>query len=143
MRRWLKVAVPLGLAVVLSLLVIGFGSTSIDAARGGNGNGNGNGNGHGGKVLQATLTVEPSNPYSAWGQEYTVNGSDFDPNQWVNIVVSGPGCCLGFNQWADGSGSLSFTRVTGDPGTYTIDAYQWNGRKYVLKASVSFSVVEP
>ena len=38
MRRWLKIAVPVGIAAVLvAVMAIGFGSASIDAARGGNG----------------------------------------------------------------------------------------------------------
>ncbi len=44
MRRWLRIAVPLGLAAVLvSVLAIGFGSASIDAAPGGKSKSGGSG----------------------------------------------------------------------------------------------------
>ncbi len=61
MRRWLKVAVPLGLAAVLvSVLAIGFGSTSIDAAPGGNGKG---------KAKRLAVAVTAASGVNAGGPE--------------------------------------------------------------------------
>ncbi len=100
----------------------------------------GNGNGRGGKSPSATLTVEPSNPFSAWGQEYSVRGTGFSPNVAVKFTMADPGCCLGFNVWTDGDGELSFSRTTGAPGTYKVDAYELKGHRHVLKGTVSFTV---
>lgn len=135
MKRFIPV-----LAVLLAVATLG--ATAVLAAPGGNGKGNAHGvtNGNGGKPLAATLTVEPSNPLSAWGQGYTVRGFGLEPNTSVSITMADPGCCVGFRVWTDGDGNLSFSRTTGKPGTYTVDAYQVKGHRFVLKATVSFIV---
>lgn len=146
MRRWLKIAVPLGIAAaMLSVLAIGFGSTSIDAAPGGNGNGKAygvtNGGGNGG--AKASMWVE-GNPIAAWGvEEYTVNGSGFQPDKPVFLSLATPGCCAGNWIIADSEGDFSFSRATGAPGTYEVTAFQErNNGKLQFMSSVSFAVTE-
>lgn len=147
MRRWLKIAVPLGIAaVMLSVLAIGFGSTSIDAAPGGNGNGKAHGltsdGGNGGNGgAKASMWVE-GNPFAAWGvEEYTVNGSGFHPDEPVFLSLATPGCCAGNWIIADGEGDFSFSRATGAPGTYEVTAFQERSNgKLQFMSSVSFAV---
>lgn len=143
MRGWLKVAVPLGLAALLvSVLAIGFGSTSIDAARGGNGNGKANGHGNGGSSA-ASMWVE-GNPFAAWGEEeYVVQGTGFHPDEPVYLSLATPGCCAGDITVADGDGNFTMTRTTGAPGTYEIKASQFSGKgKLTFMAAVTFIVTE-
>ena len=95
---------------------------------------------HGGKTgPTATLVVSP-NPVQAWGAAYTVTGSGFVANQWVYFSTT---CSGSFNRAADGNGALSFTRVSQWPGTCKYDAYQYDGRRFTLMATVSFEVVAP
>ncbi len=90
MRRWLKIAVPLGIAVaLLSVLAIGFGSPSGLAAPGGNGNGKalGLGNGNGGGKVTATVSIAEGNPHFGTEIVFAVEvnlkkESDFD-KLWV------------------------------------------------------------
>lgn len=124
---------PLALLVGLTLLAF-LASTPALAAPGGK---------HGrDQTTAATLSVSP-NPVPAWGGQYTVAGSGFAANKAVSFSIASPGCCLAFNVWADSSGRVSFSRTTGSPGTYKIDAYQLSGRKYALMATVSFNVDGP
>ncbi len=90
---------------------------------------------------EAMMSVIP-NPVIGRGTEYTVTGSGFTTNEWVSISMADPGCCMAFNLWPSESGSISFNRLTGDPGTYKIDAYQRERNKLVLKATLSFEVIE-
>ena len=141
MRRWFKVAVPVGVAVVLvSVMAIGFGSTGIDAAPGGNGNGNGHGRDKG----SATLWTEPANPYPAYGFDFMVRGSGFNPDSTVHASFSSNGsCCLTFNVSANSNGEISFPWTTGAPGTYTFHAYQdMKGHKWSIWAEVKVEVTD-
>lgn len=127
------------LAIALALLVTVATLSVTPALAGGKGKGHGvsSGDPNGGSP-SAVLTVTPDPALAQ--STVTVTGSGFEPNNWVSITMVSPGCCLGFNVWADESGNVSFSRMTGAAGTYQFDAYQWNGQKYVLKASVSFAV---
>jgi hypothetical protein len=89
----------------------------------------------------ATLNVNP-NPVPALGGEYTVTGSGYYTDQPVSINMHDPGCCLAFDVWPGSSGNISFTRTTGSPGTYKVEAYQKENNKQVLMAQISFEVVE-
>jgi hypothetical protein len=100
------------------------------------------GPGSGGRTPSASMSVEP-NTAVAWGGSYTISGSGFYPNRLVSISMSSPACCVAFNVWADSSGAVSFSRTAGHPGIYTVNAFQPNGRKYILMASVSFAVLPP
>ena len=81
MSRWIKVAVPLGIAAVLvSVLAIGFGSQSIDAAPGGNGRGNGN-------HKEPTIVLTP-NPHAEVGQWIVVTGEGFPKDTAVAVVIT-------------------------------------------------------
>ena len=143
MKRWLKVAVPLGLAAVLvAVLAIGFGSAGIDAAPGGNGQGKGNGHGKGGSS-PASMWVD-GNPFAAWGEEdYVVHGTGFHPDEPVYLSLATPGCCAGDITVADGDGNFTMTRTTGAPGTYEIKASQFSGKgKLTFMAAVTFNVTE-
>ncbi len=129
---WVRFAPILVILVAVAMLSV----APAMAAKGGNGHDNG----RGGKSGEATLTVEPSNPFEAWGQEYVVRGQGFSPDTAVTITMADPGCCMGFRVWTDSEGELTFSRATGSPGTYTVDAYESKGRKYVHMATVSFVV---
>ncbi len=142
-RRWLKVAVPVGIAVVLvSVMAISFGSTGIDAAPGGNGQGKGNGHGNG-RSSAASMWVD-GNPFAAWGEEdYVVHGTGFHPDEPVYLSLATPGCCAGDITVADGDGNFTMTRTTGAPGTYEIKASQFSGKgKLTFMAAVTFNVTE-
>ena len=129
----MKKYLVLGLAALLLTTVL----SPETALAGGRGNGNWKPSDSG-----ASLTVTPAT-VAAWGGTYVVTGSGFNAGQTVHFSVSEPGCCIAFNVAADATGNVSFSRTAGFPGTYKVDAYQWNGRKSVLMATVSFSVVEP
>ncbi len=87
MRRWLKIAVPLGLAaVLLSVLAIGFGTASIDAAPGGNGKGNGHANGNGGGKVSVTITIAEGIPHFGTEVTFAVDGGD--DGMWVRNECS-------------------------------------------------------
>ncbi len=75
MRRWIKIAVPLGIAAVLvSVLAIGFGSPSGLAAPGGNGNGHGYGrDGDNGKM---TISIAEGNPHFGTTITFAVDGKE-------------------------------------------------------------------
>jgi hypothetical protein len=135
------------LAIVAVAVILGAtlsGGAAL-AAKGGikgkpDGNGHGgNGHGNGGNHDPAptvTLTVDP-NPVPAWGHIYTVSGSDFTPGGAVNFVRGGLVTFVA----ADANGFASTTFQSWDPGTYTVDAYQFSGKKWVLAGSVTFNVV--
>ncbi len=130
----MKKYLVLGLAALLLTAVV-----SPETALAG---GRGKGGGGGAVSSTGSLSVSPAT-VDAWGGQYLVTGSGFYPGQVVNFSVAQPGCCIAFNIWADSNGNVSFTRTTGEPGTYKIDAYQTNGRKLVLMGTVSFEVVGP
>jgi hypothetical protein len=143
MRRWLRIAVPLGIATVLvTVLAIGMQSPSGLAAPGGKGHGKANGHGNGGSSA-ADMWVE-GNPFAAWGEEdYVVHGTGFHPDEPVYLSMATPGCCAGDITVADGDGNFTMTRATGAPGTYEIKASQFSGKgKLTIMASVSFLVTE-
>ncbi len=146
MRRWLKVAVPLGLAAVLvAVLAIGFGSPSIDAARGGNGNGkafglaNGNGNGNGNGESTATVFAEP-NPADA-GSVVRIQGCGYSTDTWVVVHIEHNGTTeiFGTGVWADG-GCIDFPFTTSEPGTYSLEAFQLAKRDMKLVAEGTLEV---
>ena len=93
-------------------------------------------------VTKGNLSVSPDTLY-AGGTQYTITRSRFFPNQMVAFSVADPGCCIAFNLWADASGNVSFNRSTGDVGTYKINASQLDRNKYILMATISFSVIAP
>ncbi len=86
----------------------------------------------------ATMSVTP-NPVIAGG-EFTITGSGFNPDQWGYFSTS---CYGSFNVAVDSAGDLSFTRPAPiGPATCTFDVYQTEGKKQVLKATLTFEVVE-
>ncbi len=114
MRKWFKVAVPLGIAaVMLSVLAIGFGSASIDAAPGGNGKGNGQGNGG-----APTLTLVP-NPHAEVGEQVAVMGDGFPKTTAVFVVITDMPSLL---VQTDRGGSFETSVAFDEAGTYTFSA---------------------
>lgn len=130
------------LTVLILLLVLALAVPALAAKGGNNGNPNGKGGGQGGggNTPPAAMSVAP-NPVSAFGATFTVTGDGFRPNSWVHMTEASPFCCAAYNVMADANGSISYTRITGYPGTYAIAARQLDGKKYKLMASVDFPVV--
>ncbi len=143
MKRWLKIAVPLGLAAVLvAVLAIGFGSPSIDAAPGGNGKGKAFGLGDsGGNGGAPTLTLAP-NPHAEVGQWVTVTGDGFPKSTSVFVVITDMPSLL---VQTDRGGSFETGVAFDETGSYTFSAcyLQNNGRwDCTSTAPLTLSVVE-
>ena len=135
--------------VIMVLLVAALSVSTVLAAPGGNGKGKGNAGGNGGgnggaNEQTAELWTEPGNPYPAYGFQFVVRGSGFNPDSTVNASFSSNGsCCLTFNVSADGNGEISFPWTTGAPGTYTFHAYQdLKGRNWSIWAEVKVEVTD-
>ncbi len=144
MRRWLKVAVPLGLAaLLLSVLAIGFGSQSIDAARGGNGNGkavghtNGNGNGNGGSTT-ATLFADPD-PADA-GSVVHIKGCGFRNDRSAVVEIQHNGTTDAYGVWVWADGCIDFPYQTAEAGSYGLQAFQESSPKMTLVAEGTLEV---
>ena len=120
-------------AAIAALAVSALAVDSAVAAKGGNG---GKGGGKPAPAPTATLTISP-NPVPAWGYIYTVTGTGFKPNSAVNFVRGG----LVTFVLSDANGFAATTYQSWDPGTYRIDAYQHNGKSWVVVGSVTFQVV--
>lgn len=134
MKQRAIATMPRFLMVLAVVVVLGaaLSAGSALAAKGGNGKG-----GRGGGGPSATLTVSPD-PAVA-GSDFTISGSGFNANKTVIVGVSG---FLPFETLtADGSGSFvtSYTRDL-QPGTYTLLGYQEKGKRWVVKASLTFEV---
>ena len=114
MRRWFRIAVPMGIAVVLvAVLAIGFGSPSSQAAPGGNGHGNG-----GNATPNLAVTVDLASA-TAGGQPVSITGSGFPRNTAVFVVITDMPSIL---VESDGSGSFETATVLSEPGTYWFSA---------------------
>ena len=75
MRKWFKIAIPVGIAgVMLAVLAIGVGSPASEAARGGN-------------KAQPTLTLVP-NPHAVVGQSVAIMGDGFPKDTAAFVIVS-------------------------------------------------------
>ncbi len=140
MSRWLRVAVPLGIAAVLvSVLAIGFGSPDVDAARGGNGKavGHANGNGNGGSTT-ATLYAEPS-PADA-GSVVRIKGCGFRNDRSAVVEIVHNGTTDAYSVWVWGDGCIDFPYQTAEPGTYGLEAFQKSSPKMTLMAEGTLQV---
>ena len=120
------------MALVALLVASAFGAGPALAARPA-----GKGGGKPTPPPSVTLTVSP-NPVPAWGYIYTVSGTGFSPYAAVNFVRGG---LVSFVR-ADSSGNASTTFQSWDPGTVTVNAYQYSGKSWVLAGSVTFNVVQ-
>ncbi len=127
-RRWASAAVLVLLLVGLSSLVVTTGDLDARGKPGG------------GKTRDqtGTLTVAPASVAS--GDTYVVSGQGFRPDQPVFVAFHEPFCCASKQVWADADGRWTITRAAGGPATYTVNAYQYKGKKLVLVATVSFPV---
>ena len=122
------------ITVAVAVVVLLFAAMSGGPALAGKPAGKG-----GGKPSPAptvTMTVSP-NPVPAWGTIYAVRGTGFTPGAAVNFVRGG---LVTFVR-ADTNGNASTTFQSWDPGTYTVDAFQYSGRSWVLAGSVTFNIV--
>ncbi len=130
---------PTSLVILALVAVVALTASALIAgpALAGKGNGNGNGN-----HSSAVLWTEPSNPYPAWGFDFEVHGSGFNPNSVVHISLTPNG--VSSNVLADSNGDIWFGWTTGEPGTYTFSAYQdLQGSHWSVYASVDVQVVAP
>ncbi len=124
--------------VLAAALVLLVGPFAVSPALAGKG-----GNGHGGRNIStsATLWTEPAaDSYPAYGFNFVVRGSGFNPNSAVHISLTPNGFTS--NVTADSNGDLAFSWTTSAPGTYTFSAYQdMQGNHWDVYAAVSFQVV--
>jgi len=129
---------PVGTLALVALAAILLSAVALagdaDAAKGGKGGGANNGS-------TATVWLEPAaSTYPAYGYQFEVRGSGFNPNSAVYISLTPNGFTS--NVGADNNGNIAFSWSTGAPGTYTFAAYQdFQGHRYTVNASVSFQVV--
>ena len=141
MRKWIKVAVPVAMAAVLvSVMAIGFGAPSIDAAPGGNGKGKAIGlASHGGGSTTATLFADPD-PAEA-GSVVHIQGCGYSTDTWVMVHIEHNGTTeiFGTGVWTDG-GCIDFAFTTSEPGTYVLEAFQTSRRKTTLVAEGTLEV---
>lgn len=140
MRRWFKVAVPVGIAVVLvSIMVIGFGATSIDAAPGGNGKGKAVGLAdHGGGSTAATLFAEPS-PADA-GSVVRIKGCGFHNDRPAEVRIEHNGTTDAYGAWVWADGCIDIPYQTAEAGSYGLQAFQESGHKMTLVAEGTLEV---
>ncbi len=140
MRRWFKVAVPVGIAVVLvSVMAIGFGAPSIDAAPGGNGKGKAVGlANHGGGSTTATLFAEPD-PANA-GSVVRIQGCGFHNDRPAEVHIEHNGTTDEYGVWVWADGCIDFPYQTAEAGSYGLQAFQESGHKMTLVAEGTLEV---
>ena len=99
------------LAVVTAVMALGIATTApADAAP------------RGKPSSSATLTVSPD-VAPAWGGQYTITGSGFEPDTGIQLGQSiAGGCCSTFMVRADATGSFTMTGYTEAPGPYVFTA---------------------
>lgn len=117
--------------MLMAAVALGDSDSAFAARRSGGGGGKDTGG-------SAVLKVTPD-PVDA-GAWYVIEGSGFKANTAVYLSYHEPFCCGSQQVTADSSGQIRFSRQSGSTGTYTIYAYQYEGRKMALKGSVSFVV---
>ncbi len=133
MRRWLRIAVPLGLAAVLvTVLAIGLGSPSSLAAPGGNGKANGHANGNGGGKVSVTITIAEGNPHFGTVVVFAVDG---DGAGWVRNECSQNGSLV----------YAEYNRVEGGfAGPFTLGPTpSWSGGAADCRAYALTSMLKP
>ncbi len=140
MRRWLKIAVPLGIAAVtLSVLAIGFGAPSIDAAPGGNGKGKAVGlASHSGGSTTATLFADPD-PANA-GSVVRIQGCGFRNDRSAVVEIQHNGTTDAYGVWVWADGCIDCPYQTAEAGTYGLQAFQESGHKMTLVAEGTLEV---
>lgn len=140
MRRWFKVAVPVGIAVVLvSVMAIGFGAPSIDAAPGGNGKGKAVGlASHSGGSTTATLFADPD-PADA-GSVVHVKGCGFRNDRSAVVEIQHNGTTDAYGVWVWANGCIDFPYQTAEVGSYGLQAFQESGHKTTLVAEGTLEV---
>lgn len=113
LRRHALVALLVGL---LALLLAATPSLSAPKS------GKGGGGGKGGSSLVA-LAVGPD-PAVAYVDRLEVSGCGLRPDRLTDIVIRMPEADHFFSVETDSSGCLAFSTLAGQPGDYTVDAYQ-------------------
>ncbi len=140
MKRWLRIAVPLGLAAVLvAVMAIGLGSASIDAAPGGKGKGKGLGlANHSGGSTTATLFVDPD-PADA-GSVVRITGCGFRNDRSAVVEIQHNGTTDAYGVWVWADGCIDFPYQTAEAGTYGLQAFQESSPKVTMVAEGTFEV---
>jgi hypothetical protein len=136
MRSLYKIAAPVGIAAILvSVLAIGFGSQSIDAARGGNGKAVGHANGG---STTATLYAEP-NPADE-GSVVRVKGCGFHNDRQAEVHIEHNGTTEAYGVWVWADGCIDFPYQTAEPGIYGLEAFQQSRHRMTLVAEGTLEV---
>jgi hypothetical protein len=138
---------PAAILFVLSLAVLALALVPAAglAAKGGNGTQGGGGGGKppgGGSTPSATVTASP-NPADAYGALVELTGCGYDMYQPAELnVVHSAGYTEAYMVTVWSPGCLHPTSIaTAEPGTYTINMYQFGKRGKVLVASTTLTVV--
>lgn len=125
-------------AIVAVVAIVGavVGAGPVLAARGGKGNGNGGG---GRDKVTATLTLSP-NPVDAGGAVFSGSGSGYYPSSFAYVNVHTPQSVYATSVATDASGNVYFEHATAEPGTYTVEVFQYKRKKIVLMAKADLVV---
>ena len=124
--------------VVVAILGVTLGAGSALAARGGI-TGKPGGGGNGGNGTTATLTVSP-NPVPCCGAVFDGTGTGFFPSSFAYVNIHTPQSLYATSVATDAAGNVFFQHATAEPGTYTVQVYQYNRHKLVLMAQASLVV---
>jgi hypothetical protein len=134
----LGVVAAVAMAVLIFTAIAGSPALAVKPEHAGNGKGNGGGNGG----TDATLTVSP-NPAPAEGAIFSGSGSGYFPSSFAYVNVHTPQTVYATSVATDASGNVYFEHATAEPGTYTVEVFQYKRKKLVLMATADLVVTQP
>lgn len=143
MKQMLIAMWPRILAVVAVMVIVGaaLGAGSALAAKGGiKGKPGGGGHGGNGGTYAATLTVSPD-PVACCGAVFTGSGSGYYPSSFAYVNIRTPKSLYATSVATDASGNMYFEHLTAEPGTYTVEVFQYKRKKLVLMATADLVVM--
>ena len=103
------------------------------------GKGGGNGKGGGKNSVTATLTLSP-NPVPAGGAIFSGSGSGYFPSSFAYVNIHTPQTVYSTSVATDASGNVYFEHATAEPGTYTVEVFQYKRKKLMLMAQTDLVV---
>jgi hypothetical protein len=142
MKQRVIAMLPRIFAIVAVVVILGaaLGAGSALAAKGGvKGKPGGNGNGNHGPA--ATLTVSPD-PVACCGAVFSGSGSGYFPSSFAYVNIHTPRTLYATSVATDASGNMYFEHPTAEPGTYTVEVFQYKRKKLVLMATADLVVTE-